>query len=245
MTITTTSSNPTERSTLTDAAQALPKYDLYGMVHKGLRGELCALLARMAAHSPAARNDLQMILDDLEGVLYICVNHGSHEDRHYHPALEARRAGSSEFLNDTHALLEADVAALHELSAQLSAATDGGEFGLFRALYLRYSAFVGRNLLHMAEEETRAQALFEQLYEPEELPIIHMNLLRAIGPEDKLASLRAMLHAVNAQERMQLLELAHAQLPREIWCDLLANLRARLPATELRAIAQRYPDMQA
>jgi hypothetical protein len=224
---------------------ALPKYDLYGIFHKGLRGELCSLLARMAAHSPADRHDLQMILDDLEGVLYMCVSHGSHEDRHYHPALEARRASASEFLNDAHTLLEADVAALHGLSAQLAAATDAGEFGLFRALYLRYSAFVGRNLMHMAEEETRAQTLFEQLYQPEELPIIHLNLLRAIGPEEKLASLRAMLNAVNAQERMQLLELAQAQLPRETWCELLAKLQARLPAAELRAIAQRYPDMQA
>jgi hypothetical protein len=226
-------------------AHSLPSYDLYGLVHKGLRGELCALLTRMAALAPGDHKGLQVILDDLQGVLYMCTSHGSHEDRHYHTALEARRAGASDFLNDTHAQLEADIGALQDLSAQLAAAPDAGDPGLLRSLYLRYSAFVGRNLMHMAEEEERAQRLFEQLYSAAELPGIHANLLRAIGPEEKLASLRAMLLAVNPQERLQLLDVAQVQLPARAWSELLTTLRRCLPAAELQAIAGRYSERPA
>jgi hypothetical protein len=241
MTLDMTAARDTQRSADALSVYPLPSFDMYGLVHKGLRWQLCELLTRMAAHDAHAADtqSLAMILDDLEGVLYMCVSHGSHEDAHYHPALEARRVGSSLFLHDSHAQLEQDMTALQALSAQLSASMNTPSPALFRTLYLRYGAFVGRNLTHMAEEEQRAQTLFDALYTSDELAIVHATLLRAIGPEEKLASLRAMLRGVNPAERLQLLDMAHALLPAEIWSDVLAQMRT-LPEREWRAIELRY-----
>jgi hypothetical protein len=195
----------------------LPQVDIYGLVHKGLRWTLCSLLTRMAMDDPAEPDNLQKALDDLEGLLYMCVSHGMHEDRHLHPAIEVRRPGAAAWLHASHAELEREMAALRELAQQLSAASDAHVPELWRALYLRYSAFVGRNLVHMAEEELSAQTLLDELYSTQELQGIQANLLRSIGPEEKLAFLRAMLSGANPAERLRLLDMAHEQLPAEAW----------------------------
>jgi hypothetical protein len=224
----------------TPLAPELPQVDIYGLVHKGLRWSLCNLLTRMATHDPADADNLQMALDDLEGLLYMCLSHGTHEDRHLHPAIEVRRPGGAAFLHATHDELEREMALLRELSQQLAAASEASVPSLWRALYVRYSAFVGRNLLHMAEEELRSQALLDELYSVREQQSIHTNLLRSIGPEEKLAFLRAMLNGANPAERLRLLDMAHEQLPVEVWSSVLLGIRSQVSETERRQIEQRY-----
>lgn len=197
---------------------AVPALDLYGPVHKGLRFALCDLLVRLGQASERDVAALSMTLDDFEGVLYLLRAHSAHEEHRLHTALDARRPGAAQQLAAAHGEMEQAMRELREFAAALGARPNAG---LLRALYLRYSEFVGAQLAHMAEEERTAQPLFEALYSSEELLQLRAALLADIGPDEGVAFLRVMLAGADPALREVLLAQAAATVPPSVLSGML------------------------
>jgi hypothetical protein len=217
----------------------LPKVDLYGPVHRGLRWALSSLLVRMGATDMSDPSRLPRMLDDLDGVLYLCESHLDHEERFIHPALERRKAGAREQLDAEHAEHNAAIAELRTLATALVSAAPGSGAAIGRTLYLRFSSFVADNFVHMLEEETVVEPLLEQLYSAEELRALHDELLAAIGPEELLAFVRVMIPANGQPVRIALLAGAKAAMPQEAFAALLSSIRPSLDADEWAELTDR------
>lgn len=192
-----------ETGSLTD--YCLPLVDLYGPVHKGLRLVLTELLNRMARTDTSDCDATERAVDDLDGLLYLCERHAEHESRHLHRAVELRRAGGSAALSHDHEQQRLEVLSLRSLALGLSTADEAERPRLWRALQLRFSRFVGENLVHMANEEERLQRELERLYDAGELAAIHGALVGSIGPEEMQAFMQPMLRAASPSERAAML----------------------------------------
>lgn len=218
----------------------LPRFDIYGLVHKGLRLALGQMLVRMGQTSPHDDSQLQRLIDDLHGVLYLFTTHAEHEDRHLHRALEARHAGASARLSAAHASQEGDVAALRLLCCECSARSGDARSAAYRALYLRFASFAAENIAHMGEEESYAQPLFEKLYTTEELVAIHRSLLADIGPDEMLAFMRNRVAAANREQRIALLDNFQKGASGLAFRQLLSSLLPHVVESEREALLERF-----
>lgn len=217
----------------------LPRFDFYGPVHKGLRWALSSVLVRLGSCTPADAANVQVALDDLEGVLYLFAYHAAHEDRHVHKALEARRAGSSAPFAAAHEKQEAMIAELRALAAQLAAAPAVEVAPILRSLYLQFARFAAENLEHMTEEEVDGQSLLEALYTRDEIEQLSNQVRGAIGPDEMRAFLRVMALAAPRHDRALMLQRAQLTMPPEVFKALLTSVRAELSEADLRDLAAR------
>jgi hypothetical protein len=216
----------------------LPRIDLYGGVHRGLRLGHTRLLARLGSTSYTDRAAVESTLDELEAFLELAELHLGAEERHYHPALERRRPHAAARLDEQHRGHEHAFAELRALTAKLSAATRDGAPAVGRALYLRYSSFMAEDLAHMAEEELVTLPFFHALYTDAELVEIQSALVADIPPPERVAFLCLMVPASNHEDRVALLGGLKAQLPPPAFAGLVEALRTALPEPELaRAVA--------
>jgi hypothetical protein len=217
---------------MTSAAETLPpRVDLYGPVHRGLRMALTTVLVRIGATDTRDCTRLATMIDDLEGVLYLCSSHLAHENAHIHAAIERRQPGAMARFDHAHRDHEHEIAELRALSLSLGVKAVDRD-AIHRTLYLRFSRFVADNLAHMAEEETEVAALLDALYSPAELEQIHGALLASIGPDEMLAFTRVMIPANPQPTRIGMLRGAQAAMPREAFVATVHLFRDRLDAAE-------------
>jgi hypothetical protein len=214
----------------------LPRIDLYGGAHRGLRLGHTRLLARLGSTSYTERAAVESTLDELEAFLELAELHLRAEERHYHPALERRRPHAAARLDEQHRGHEHAFIELRALAAKLSAATRDGAPAVGRALYLRYSSFMAEDLAHMAEEELVTLPLFHALYGDAELVEIQSALVADIPPPERVAFLCLMVPASNHEDRVALLGGLKAQLPPPAFAGLVAALRPALPEPELERV---------
>ena len=229
-----------EAHRITTNPAPLPQVDLYGTVHKGLRLALCSLLTRMGSTDFSEPRRAAVVLDDLEGVLYLCEHHIDHEEAHIHPAVDRKRPGFIAALEAEHVDHAAAIRELRALAEAVVAAPAAlsGPFG--RALYLRFSSFVSENLAHMVEEETEVEALLSRLFSTAELTAIHDALIGSIGPDEMVAFLRVMVPASSPEGRFALLSGAKAAMPPAAFEVLLRSFRPSLEEADWRDLASRF-----
>jgi hemerythrin-like domain-containing protein len=221
------------------AIPALPQVDIYGPVHKGLRFTQCGLLTRMGSVDLLDKTSRQMLLDDLEGLFCMIESHMHHEDRFIHPALERRRAGSSAGLDDAHEAHRRDIIELRALATALESALATSAPAIARRLYQKFSAFVADDFEHMRVEEEVIQPLLEELYSREELLSIEEALVASIPPDVMMAFLRVMVPAICPEERVKLLSKPKAEMPAEVFENVLAVVRLTLSEFEYQDLARR------
>jgi hypothetical protein len=213
------------------AALPLPRIDLYGPVHRGLRSALTTVLARIGATDVSDCTRLATMLDDLEGVLYLCASHLAHENAGIHTAVDRRQPGFIARFDEEHRDHEHAIAELRALALALGVKASDRD-AIHRTLYLRFSQFVAENLAHMVREETEIGPLLEALYSQQELEQIHGALLASIGPDEMLAFMRVMIPANPQPVRIGMLRGAQASMPREAFIATVHLFRNHLDAAE-------------
>ncbi len=218
----------------------LPQVDLYGTVHKGLRLALCSLLTRMGSTDFSDPHRVAAVLDDLEGVLYLCESHIAHEEAHIHPAVDRKRPGFTSTLVAEHADHDSSIRELRALAGAVAAAPTASNAAFGRALYLRFSSFVSENLAHMVEEETEVEALLSSLFSTAELTAIHEALIGSIGPDEMVAFLRVMVPASSPEGRFALLSGPRAAMPPAAFEALLRSFRPSLEEADWRDLTSRF-----
>jgi len=182
-----------------------PRHDLYGPVHKGLRRDMCSLLARIGSADFSTAAQASEIVKDLHGILELCAHHLEHENTFLHPAVDERSKGASSKQAQEHEEHEKFIAKLRTMATELEKSSDNDRAAKGQQLYLHFSAFVGENLVHMAEEEGVLQPKLQASYSDNELRAIEGKLLGSMKPEVMMAFLRGMIPAMNREERAMLL----------------------------------------
>ena len=169
--------------------QSPRRHNIYALIHKALRlamSEALVALGRLDASDPQEVSDAIVRVRDL---LHFCKHHLEVENTFVHPALEARRQGSTGRIAAEHVEHVASIAALErKVEALARAPAPLRETAAF-ALYGDLASFVGENLVHMHEEETSHNRELWAAYTDDEL----------VGIENAIkASITARADAVHA-----------------------------------------------
>ncbi len=210
------------------ALPATPRHDLYRNIHAGLRlcmGDALSAVGRMDADDPA---DVAAVTLQMNELIVLFRGHLEKENAWVHPALEARRPGSTARIAHDH---EDHVAAFARLAADLLAlrnAPTSRRGAAARALYRDLAAFVADNLVHMAAEETDHNAVLWSTHSDEELVGIERAIVGSIAPPLKSAYMRWIVPAIPHADRVTLLSALRASAPAEAFDATLAMLKPHL-----------------
>lgn len=180
------------------------RYDIYRLIHKGMRAFLTDTLltiGRMDVASP----DLQHGLGKLNGLLNFCMSHLEHENEFIHPAMNARQPGSADNMYEHHDHHIQLIRELLNLSQELEQGSPTDKEQVAAKLYRKLALFVADNLAHMHEEETENNAVLWQHYSDAEIQAIEQALVASISPQQNAEVMYWMLPAINHGERQEFL----------------------------------------
>ena len=211
--------------------RALPetaRHDLYRNIHAGLRmcmGDALSAVGRMDADDPA---DVAAVVLQMNELITLFRGHLDKENAWVHPALEARKPGSTARIAHDH---EDHVAAFAQIAEDLSAlrnAPASRRGAAARVLYRDLTAFVADNLVHMAAEESDHNAVLWSTHSDEELVGIERAIVGSIAPPLKSAYMRWIVPAIPHAERVAVMSALRASAPAEAFDATLAMLKAHL-----------------
>lgn len=209
-------------------ATASTRYDIYVNIHKAMRAFMTDTLAMVGRMDPDDGEDLAATLEQVRSLLRACLDHLDHENRFVHPAMEARRRGSSARIATDHAEHIDHIRELHRTVHAVETATGQSRATAARNLYQQLALFVADNLDHMHVEETAHNRVLWTDYSDEELQALEGAIVASIPPEETMLIMRWMLPSVSHAERVAMLAGMRANAPREAFDGMLALARSCL-----------------
>ncbi len=105
------------------AAAAAPRFDMYVGIHKDLRPMMTDALLALGRMDPDDAEELTEVSTRVLALPEFCIGHLSHENKHVHPALEARCSGSSSRIAHEHEEHERHIARLSAETMAISEPT--------------------------------------------------------------------------------------------------------------------------
>jgi hypothetical protein len=219
----------------------LPRFDLYGQIHKALRLGMADTLARFGSLDAGDAGQRLEAIAQLRALLDLCRAHVEKEEHHVHPVIEARCTGRSLRVAAEHVEHLAAIDALEAEAVAFQCAPDAA--AAFR-LYRHLALFVAENLEHMEVEETVHNAALWSAYTDAELQQVHVAIVSAIDPDAMAQALHWMLPALNPDERAELLLGLRASAPAAAFEGALQMARQRLGAGDCARL-ERALDLSA
>ena len=220
------------------AAQAAPRFDMYGGIHKALRALMAdTLLAvgRMDADDALERaQTCQRVLQLLDA----CASHLKHENEFIHTAMEARASGASERIAHEHEEHVQHIAVLGAKVATLMDAADAARTAAATDLYRSLSLFIADNYQHMHVEETAHNAVLQARYTDAELIAIHDALVASIPPQEMMQIVRWLVPFMNPAERAAMMGDMKANAPMEVFSAVIDTVRPHLSDAEWVKLAR-------
>lgn len=196
------------------------RYDIYRLIHKGLRAYLCETLTAVGRLDSDDLPAVTRTCADVQALLTFCRTHLEKEETYVHPALEAAKRGSSADTTEDHVHHQQDITRLQGRLDAVLAASPASRAGTIHALYLDLSLFVAENLRHMQEEETRNNATLWDGYSDPEIQEIEARIVSSIPPADSLQVLRWIAPSVTPTERNDFLNGVRQTVPAAMFRDI-------------------------
>lgn len=201
------------------------RYDIYAVIHKGLRAFMSQTLTRVGRADWDEAEDRQVVLGQVRDLLHACAAHLEHEDAFLHPAMDARRPGSSAQTGSDHRGHERHIEDLERLARQLRECDNGARQAAGDTLYRALAAFVAENFEHMEVEERHNNAVLWSAYSDTELFALEQRLVAAVKPETMQMLLPWMLPYASPAQRLELLGGMRQGMPGEVFNGVLNMLR--------------------
>ncbi|HMN44323.1 MAG TPA: hemerythrin domain-containing protein [Povalibacter sp.] len=215
------------QAALPDADMA-SRYNIYRIIHKGLRGFMSDTLLRIGRMDANDDCERAQALEQLRGLLAMCLGHLQHENDFLHPAIEAATTGGANHTAADHVGHVAAIRALEDQVAHIESAQPQQRSQLATELYLELGLFVAENFEHMAFEETSNHALLVSGYGDQELIDLEHRIVASMTPEQSMAGLRWMLPHINADERAFMLGGMKRAAPPQVFEGVLGLARELL-----------------
>jgi hypothetical protein len=208
------------------------RYNIYALIHKGLRAWMCDVLTtvgRMDPHDPA---DVVAGLAEVRALLAGCESHLVHENEFLHTALEARAPGSATVTAHEHEGHERALVALEASVRAVEAAQGSARVAAALRLYRQLALFIAENFEHMHVEETENHATLTAHYNEAEVFALEQAIVGSLSPEEKMAVMRWMAPAAAPHERAALLAGMQQHAPRPAFEAVLGLIRPHLSERE-------------
>lgn len=208
------------------------RFDIYAVIHKGLRAFMSHALTRVGRADWEDDEERAGTLNEVRELLAACSAHLDHEDRFIHPAMEARRPGSTAQTEGDHRGHERGIEELACLARRVEESDNGARDQAGEELYRALAHFVAENFEHMAVEERYNNAVLWACYSDAEIVAIEQRLVAAVKPETMQLLLPWMLPNANPGQRVALLGGMRHGMPREVFDGVMNMLRDLLMPRE-------------
>lgn len=222
--------------------------DIYCRIHKALRACIGDTLQRLGRLDCDDTLEVVAVLAQVRGMASFCAGHLEHENRHVHPAMEARLPGSAKVAageHEHHASACRKIVALAAVAEQSRAAD---REALVARLYREVALFLADNLVHMHMEETDNNTILWATHTDDELVAIEQAIVASLSAQEKAMSMRWMIPALRPHERVALLETVRRGAPPQAFEAIMEGLKPLLLATDwskLMAGLKRGPRLAA
>ncbi|MFM7443754.1 MAG: hemerythrin domain-containing protein [Tabrizicola sp.] len=204
--------------------QPIPgRHDLYRAVHRGLRLGHCQVLTRLATTDFAEPAEARHAIAALRGYLDLASGHLDSEETQIHPALAARDPAALVEAESDHEDHSRAFDSLETLCRELEDATAEEAPAIGERLYLRYARFLGDDLHHMAEEETRLLGALHALFTDEELQGIEGSIVTALSWPRLCGYMGLIVGALCHRERAAMLSAMRGTMPFEVFSALMSE----------------------
>ncbi len=213
------------------------RFNLYTGIHKGLRAYMSEVLVQVGRLDPDDSGEVQAAVAAVRGLIEFCRSHLQHEDEWIHPALEARRPGSSAGTQADHQRHLETFALLEGSVRNLERGTGSGRTAAALQLYRQLALFVAENFEHMHVEETDNHAMLVACYSEQELLELNARLVAAVDPETMVTALRWMVPHLSASERAAVLGGMQASAPRPVFDGVMRLIRPLLSDRDLAKLS--------
>lgn len=186
------------------------RFDIYGIVHKGLRAGLAQVLVLIGRTDWDDRAQSQSALAAIRELLDLFRVHIQIEDQCIHPAMEAAQPRSTLRTSTEHRGHEQEIAGIEAAARSLTDCPDGERTVAAAVLYRRWALFVAENLEHMDDEEMRNNDLLWASYDDATLQQLQQAGICAL-PENLKTRLHSLIVASTTTGECASLGLAATQ----------------------------------
>ena len=208
------------------------RYNIYTLIHKGLRAWMCDVLAAVGRMDPHDPDDVAAGLAAVRALLAGCESHLVHENEHLHTALEARAPGSAATTALEHEHHEQALAALEAAARAVEGASGSARAAAALRLYRRLALFIAENFEHMHVEETANHAALTAHYNEAEVFAIEERIVGALAPAETMTVMRWMAPWAAPHERAALLSGLGQHAPRAAFEAVLGLVKPHLTERE-------------
>ncbi|MCK6445293.1 MAG: hemerythrin domain-containing protein [Planctomycetes bacterium] len=213
----------------------MTRFDLYGPVHKGLRGllfETATLLARTEFTDEREHAAALAAVRRTNGFLHA---HLEHEDHDVMPHVQRLAPELYADLEADHARITGCEQEIVRLVERLAGAPQGERAALGRRLVERFTRLVAEHVLHMEREEAQANRVFWAHFDDAALAALEGRIVASIPPSEVSHWMTLMLPSISRGERAQMLARMAAAVPPEVLVQLTAEARWRIGPEEWTA----------
>ncbi|NQD36705.1 hypothetical protein HPT27_06680 [Permianibacter sp. IMCC34836] len=236
MTFPKTETLPKTDARRSDVANTAVRYNIYGLVHKGLRAQMAQTLVVAGRTDWSDRDDANSALAEIRALAQSCRSHLQHENHFIHPAMEARQPGSANAAALDHHEHEQAIAGLLADCDRVERSALTERTPVAATLYSRLALFIAENFEHMAMEEVDHNAVLWRHYNDGEIHAIEQALVASIEPEKAMGSLRWMMTAATPTERAEKLRGMQQHAPAPVFMGVLTMLQPALRASDWRKL---------
>ncbi|GAB3258460.1 hemerythrin domain-containing protein [Chitinimonas naiadis] len=209
------------------------RYDIYALLHKGLRAYLSHVLLEVGRTDWRDRANRQSSIVTVRELLGVCEAHLEQKHSRIHPAMEARRPGASKQAHLHYQSHRHSINQLHDVAVTVETANHYNMDSAGEWLYRELAMFVADNLELMAKEESYNNRVLWETHSDAEIIAIEQQMVAAMPADRMLPLLRWTVPNLAPDERALMLgEMLRDGASAEVFDCALAMLRALLPPKE-------------
>ena len=165
--------------------------------------------------------EVEKIERNLHTVVELLKGHAEYEDSKLHPLLQKKGSTLFQEAQEEHEEHHGLFQAMQHLLDQMKATVDEEErIGLGYQFYLSYRKFVGDNLHHLHEEETKILPELQRLYSDAELRTVEAETYKEMTVEELVEMMQVLFPHFNRSDRYAFLSDIRDAVPEkfaEVW----------------------------
>ena len=215
------------------------EFDIYRDIHKGIRGELFAVVSEAGRVDPADQAGVEAVGAHWRSVVELLIGHAEHEDEFVQPLIEAHLPDVATRISVEHPALEQQMATLEVVADRAANAVGNTRRKAVHRLYLGLASFTSDYLAHQAVEEVDVMPGLAQVIGVPELLALNQAIVANIPPDQMVATLPLMMQQMNVDDRTELLGGMKMGAPPQVFAGLSGVVKSKLTADDWNPVAAR------
>ncbi len=215
----------------------MQRFDLFQLIHKGLRAALYHTALQLQQTNFLRAGETEAALNRVREIILLFNEQSRRQDAHILPAIEPYEPSVVATLQTEHESIAKLSQDLQTGIAQVeSANSETARIEAGRELTERFTAFMTAQLRHMAEEESIGNTILWRYYRDEELRSINNRIEEATAPWIRDFFQGWMLRGINDLEAANWVNTIQRQQSEIAYRTLLQKCSSELSPERLRSI---------